>query len=59
MQHEDQWPMFMLEPDDDNIGMQEGTDLPDFLHNSLSDIMEEEAGHASDVRALAVYMLCM
>lgn len=47
-QHVDQRPLFMLEPSE-AVGGLEARDMPDFLHSSLSDIMEEE-GPSSDVR---------
>ena len=42
--------MFMLEPTEEISGL-EAREMPDFLHNSLSDIMEEE-GPSSDVRTM-------
>ncbi|XP_076442581.1 ral GTPase-activating protein subunit alpha-1-like isoform X3 [Babylonia areolata] len=46
-QHVDQRPLFMLEPSEAILGL-EAREMPDFLHNSLSDIMEEEGPSSDD-----------
>ncbi|KAL8608299.1 hypothetical protein ACOMHN_042166 [Nucella lapillus] len=46
-QHVEQRPLFMLEPSEAILGL-EAREMPDFLHSSLSDIMEEDGPSSDD-----------
>ncbi|XP_025103645.1 ral GTPase-activating protein subunit alpha-1-like isoform X4 [Pomacea canaliculata] len=60
-QHADQRPVFMLEPGESTVGL-EPREMADCLHNSLSDIMEEEGPSSDDspsASALSLHQLGM
>nr|KAG5712285.1 hypothetical protein BaRGS_023864 [Batillaria attramentaria] len=50
-QHAEQRPLFLLEPSEAMEDLEQ-RDMPDFLHNSLSDIMEEEDSPSASALSL-------